>query len=69
MSGFPPKYGWEPPKAEPCSSRATRNTLYGTTAYQREQARAITYGGGSSSETNQYNKGKTEFEVLRENLR
>lgn len=30
---------------------------------------AITYGGGPSSEASQYHKGKTEFEVLKENLR
>lgn len=29
----------------------------------------MTYGTGSSSQTSQYNKGKTEFEVLKENLR
>jgi hypothetical protein len=69
MSAFPPKYGREPSKAESSSSRATRNTLYGSTAYQREKARAVTYGTGASSQMSQHNKGKTEFEVLKENLR
>ncbi|KAG7571331.1 hypothetical protein FFLO_00683 [Filobasidium floriforme] len=61
MSAFPPKYGREFPKAESSSSRATRNTLYGSTAYQREKARAVTYGTGPSSQISQHNKGKTEF--------
>lgn len=29
----------------------------------------MTYGAGPSSQTSQHNKGKTEFEVLKENLR
>ena len=29
----------------------------------------MTYGAGLSNQTSQHNKGKTEFEVLKENLR
>jgi len=68
MSAFPPKYGSSRSISEAGPSRATRNTLHGTTAYQREKDMAVTYGTSSSSAA-ALPHGKTEFDVLKENMR
>ncbi len=49
--------------------KSSRNTLYGSTAYERESQQALHYGREAGPSREPIVQGKTEYDILKENHR